>query len=79
MSSIVRKRSSMASTAALDVVFRLSSFATDTGYSQATLALAQFRHGFSPLHFVFFLRHSLQALTTLSLFLVGVASEIMTK
>jgi hypothetical protein len=36
-------------------------------YLQSTFALIQPLHGFSPLHFVFFRRHSPQALITLSL------------
>lgn len=36
-------------------------------YLQSMLVLIHPAQGFSPLHFVFFRRHSLQALTTLSL------------
>lgn len=36
-------------------------------YLQSMFVLIQPAHGFSPLHFVFFRRHSLHALTTLSL------------
>lgn len=55
------------------LLFVLFEFDFDFGeleYLQSMLVLIQPVQGFSPLHLVFFRRHSLQALTTLSLFLL---------